>query len=148
MARPMEVEKLERNMRAKENRVHAEDVIETDKDVLATAIEKLEKETPNSHLVEVHMEDDVETKNDKNVSATSEEKLEKAPNSQVEGKSKKKRKRTVISRSLPDQRSGTEKRRVAKTVIFGGLLNANVAEEVHRQAWNCGTVCSVTYPLP
>ncbi|XP_022862766.1 RNA-binding protein 28-like isoform X2 [Olea europaea var. sylvestris] len=90
--------------RAKENRVHTEDVIETDKDVLTTEIEKLKKEPPNSHL-----EDVVETKNDKNISATSEEKLGKAPNSQVEGKSKKKQKGTVISSSLPDQRSGTEK---------------------------------------
>lgn len=30
--------------------VHTEDVIETDKDVLTTEIEKLKKEPPNSHL--------------------------------------------------------------------------------------------------
>ncbi|XP_022869951.1 RNA-binding protein 28 [Olea europaea var. sylvestris] len=122
--------------------VHAEDDVKTDKDVLATNMEKLEKEP------KVHSEDVIETKNDKDISATKVEKLERAPNSQVEGKSMKKRKRTVISRSLLDEGIGSEKQRVAKTVIFGGILNANVAEEVHRQARDCGTIFSVTYPLP
>lgn len=39
-------------------------------------------------------------------------------------------------------------KRVAKTVVFGGLLNANMAQDVHRQARECGTVSSITYPLP
>ncbi|CAA3021140.1 RNA-binding 28 [Olea europaea subsp. europaea] len=128
--------------RAKQNQVHAEDFFEADKDVLAIKVEKLEK-APNSHL-KVHFENVIETKNDKDVSATKVEKLERAPNSQVEGKSMKKRKRTMISSSLPDEGIGSEKQRVAKTVIFGGLLNANVVKEVHRQARDC----SVTYPLP
>lgn len=38
-------------------------------------------------------------------------------------------------------------KRVARTVIFGGLLNSDMAEVVHRQAKECGTVSSVTYPL-
>lgn len=38
--------------------------------------------------------------------------------------------------------------RVAKTVIIGGIVNADMAKEVHQLAQKCGTVCSVTYPLP
>lgn len=39
-------------------------------------------------------------------------------------------------------------KRVARTFILGGLLNADMAEDVHRCARECGTVCSITYPLP
>ena len=37
---------------------------------------------------------------------------------------------------------------MARTVIFGGLLNADMAEEVLRRAKDIDGVCSVTYPLP
>jgi len=37
---------------------------------------------------------------------------------------------------------------VARTVIFGGLLNADMAEEVLCRAKDIDGVCSVTYPLP
>lgn len=33
-------------------------------------------------------------------------------------------------------------------MIFGGLLNDAMAEDVHQRAKETGTVCSVTYPLP
>lgn len=39
-------------------------------------------------------------------------------------------------------------KRVARTVILGGLLNADMAEDVHSRARECGTVCSTTYPFP
>ena len=37
--------------------------------------------------------------------------------------------------------------RVARTVIFGGLINSDMAEEVHSKAKEIGTVCSIKYPL-
>ena len=39
-------------------------------------------------------------------------------------------------------------KRVARTVILGGLRNTEMVKDVHNCARECGTVCSVTYPLP
>ncbi|KAJ8767166.1 hypothetical protein K2173_013563 [Erythroxylum novogranatense] len=47
-----------------------------------------------------------------------------------------------------DKETGSEKQRVARIVIFGGLLNDSMAEDVHTIAKEVGTVCSITYPLP
>lgn len=38
-------------------------------------------------------------------------------------------------------------KRLARTVIFGGLLSADMAERVHHKAKECGTVSSIIYPL-
>ncbi|VFR00940.1 unnamed protein product [Cuscuta campestris] len=64
------------------------------------------------------------------------------------GKHRRKRKATELCTGLPDEKSCSEKQRVARTVIIGGILSANMAEEVHSLAKGCGTVCSITYPLP
>ncbi|KAF5205532.1 RNA-binding (RRM/RBD/RNP motifs) family protein [Thalictrum thalictroides] len=49
---------------------------------------------------------------------------------------------------LSDKEDCSEKQRVARTVVFGGLLNSDMAEEVLRRAKEVGCVCSITFPLP
>ncbi|RAL42217.1 hypothetical protein DM860_012000 [Cuscuta australis] len=68
-------------------------------------------------------------------------------NSQAAGEHRRKRKATELCTGLPDEKSCSEKQRVARTVIIGGILSANMAEEVHSLAKDCGTICSITYPL-
>ncbi|KAE8729147.1 epoxide hydrolase 2-like [Hibiscus syriacus] len=58
------------------------------------------------------------------------------------------RKSATLCSDLVDKGNCSEKQRVARTVIFGGLHNAGMAEDVHRRAKEIGTVCAVTYPVP
>ncbi|CAA7028282.1 unnamed protein product [Microthlaspi erraticum] len=55
---------------------------------------------------------------------------------------------TKLHIDLADKETCSDKQRVARTVIFGGLVNAEMAEVVHSRAKEIGTVCSVRYPLP
>ncbi|KAI3753325.1 hypothetical protein L2E82_25376 [Cichorium intybus] len=71
------------------------------------------------------------------------------PDSQEKDKMKNPKKKAVTP--LKTERVegiSSEKQRVARTVVIGGLLNADMAEDVHRIARECGTVSSITYPLP
>ncbi|XWS54954.1 hypothetical protein CRYUN_Cryun10bG0133800 [Craigia yunnanensis] len=58
------------------------------------------------------------------------------------------RKAATLCADLADKENCSEKQRVARTVIFGGLCNTKMAEDVHRRAKENDTVCAVTYPLP
>ncbi|GAB2247632.1 hypothetical protein Droror1_Dr00007514 [Drosera rotundifolia] len=49
---------------------------------------------------------------------------------------------------LDDEGNTSEKQRVARTVILGGILNDKIYDEVIRRAKEIEGVCSVTYPLP
>ncbi|KAL1208177.1 Serine/arginine-rich splicing factor SC35 [Cardamine amara subsp. amara] len=55
---------------------------------------------------------------------------------------------TKLHVDLADKETCSDKQRVARTVIFGGLVNAEMAEVVHNRVKEIGTVCSVRYPLP
>ncbi|KAF2301904.1 hypothetical protein GH714_030273 [Hevea brasiliensis] len=71
-----------------------------------------------------------------------------ASNLTESGKDLKPRQAVKLVNELVDKESCSEKQRVARTVIFGGLLNDAMAEEVHHHAKEVGNACSVTYPLP
>ncbi|TYH85515.1 hypothetical protein ES332_D02G272200v1 [Gossypium tomentosum] len=58
------------------------------------------------------------------------------------------RKVAALCADLADKENCSEKQRVTRTVIFGGLRNTEMAEAVHRCAKESGMVCAVTYPLP
>ncbi|KAL4317932.1 hypothetical protein GQ457_18G017280 [Hibiscus cannabinus] len=91
-------------------------------------------------------DDATETKNDKGgLTSTVEEHASSLPKLE---KPVQPRKPATLCSDLADKENCSEKQRVARTVIFGGLRNAKMAEDVHRRAKEIGTVCAVTYPLP
>ncbi|KAE8724676.1 hypothetical protein F3Y22_tig00009942pilonHSYRG00038 [Hibiscus syriacus] len=84
-------------------------------------------------------DDATKTKNDNGCLTSTEEEHEKPMQP---------RKPATHCSDLADKENCSEKQRVARTVIFGGLHNAEMAEDVHRRAKEIGTVCAVTYPVP
>lgn len=88
------------------------------------------------------------TKTDKDDVTPSAEKQGTDMQEPVKVKTMKPKKPATLCGDLADKENCSEKQRVARTVIFGGLANTEVAEDVHLQARKVGTVCSVRYPLP
>ncbi|MCD7462959.1 hypothetical protein HAX54_049683 [Datura stramonium] len=66
----------------------------------------------------------------------------------ISGKPTRKRKSALLCNGAADEGNYSGKQRVARTVIIGGIINADMAKEAHQLAAECGTLCSVTYPLP
>ncbi|WZZ53889.1 hypothetical protein YC2023_053996 [Brassica napus] len=89
---------------------------------------------PDSTQAESDNKDSLIPETDKQVPPP-EEKIEKKP---IERK-----KPTKLHVDLADKETCSDKQRVARTVIFGGLVNADMAEAVHSRVKEIGTVCSV-----
>ncbi|XAR59587.1 hypothetical protein NMG60_11015474 [Bertholletia excelsa] len=96
----------------------------------------------------MHSDDNIKVENGKGGFSSRVDKREQAPKSQKPVASAEPRKPTAVMQDVANEGNVSEKQRVARTVILGGLLNADMAEGVHRRARECGTVCSITYPLP
>ncbi|KAJ0048767.1 hypothetical protein Pint_16534 [Pistacia integerrima] len=104
-------------------------------------------EMKNGSSVGVVQSDDIaETKKDKDGSTSEAEKL--SLNLVDTDKTVKPRKVAKLSIDLANKENCSEKQRVARTVIFGGILNTDMVEVVHRLARSVDVVCSITYPLP
>ncbi|XP_057966160.1 uncharacterized protein LOC131156470 isoform X2 [Malania oleifera] len=95
-----------------------------------------------------NQDDNTKTKNGKESSASGVNKHGPDPSLHKIEKQPEPRKAMILRSDLADKENCSEKQRVARTVIFGGLLNADMAENVHHQAREIGPVCSITYPLP
>ncbi|KAL0741487.1 hypothetical protein Bca4012_083000 [Brassica carinata] len=70
------------------------------------------------------------------------------PEKKIEKKPIERKKPTKVHVDFADKETCSDKQRVARTVIFGGLINAEMVEAVHSRVKEIGTVCSVRYPLP
>ncbi|MED6155897.1 hypothetical protein PIB30_009673 [Stylosanthes scabra] len=84
---------------------------------------------------------------EKDVSISKEEDVQVSNKQRSSKKPMEMRKATLCS-DIADDGGGSEKQRVARTVIFGNLINSDMAEAVHCQTKEIGTVCSIKYPLP
>ncbi|XP_024163294.1 RNA-binding protein 28 isoform X2 [Rosa chinensis] len=104
------------------------------------------KGASNLDTREIKLDKTMKSKNDKDAGNLKKEK--DASKLEEKEKTVKPRKPAAPRKDVVAKVGGSEKQRVARTVIFGGLLNAGMAEDVHRQAREVGDVCSITYPFP
>ncbi|EHA8590310.1 RNA-binding protein 28 [Cocos nucifera] len=82
------------------------------------------------------------------IDSCSVDKHKEASQAQDSGVTKDARNVVVPGSHPPDKADCSEKQRVARTVIFGGLINNEMADEVFHLAGKIGTICSINYPLP
>ncbi|PWA84723.1 RNA-binding (RRM/RBD/RNP motifs) family protein [Artemisia annua] len=75
-------------------------------------------------------------------------KTKKASDSQKKGKADKPKTTVTPSKAERVEGISSEKQRVARTVVVGNLLNTKIAEDAHHLARECGSVSTITYPLP
>ncbi|KAL1558031.1 RNA-binding protein 28-like isoform X2 [Salvia divinorum] len=138
--------------RVKGNQGQYEEAAQTknDKAVETAAADKAIETVPADKAVETAPADKAVKTSvaDKAVKTSVADKSEKTPSTKGKGAVREKRKMKDVSTAAPGEAKVSEKQRVAKTVIFGNLLDNNMAEEVHRIAREVGAACSVTYPLP
>ncbi|KAL6514547.1 hypothetical protein OROGR_020126 [Orobanche gracilis] len=116
--------------------------------VVKHAMHRATLEQRRAKVNKVQSEEIAQTENGKAVETAVLDKIGKAAKSQTKGELKEKSKGAAVSHGCGDVGNSSDKQRIAKTVVIGGLLTVDMAEEVHRLAKKFGTICSVTYPLP
>ncbi|GAB4853859.1 hypothetical protein Ancab_018068 [Ancistrocladus abbreviatus] len=108
----------------------------------------LEQRRSNANQAQLKDVDEAKNENEGVPAAAAEnEETGKAPERGKLGESKK-AKAKKLSIDLDDVGSSSEKQRVARTVVVGGLQTAEMAEEVLHRAKEIDGVCSIRYPLP
>ncbi|GFP84641.1 RNA-binding protein 28 [Phtheirospermum japonicum] len=126
--------------------------------VVKQATHRAPLEQRRAKVNQVQSEEAVDTENDKSVNTKNDKSVDKNNVKDVDTRKVKAVKTAVVDKTGKASNSQAKLRValvlikcsewVAKTVVFGGLVSADMSEEVHRLARKFGTVSSVTYPLP
>ncbi|CAA7399263.1 unnamed protein product [Spirodela intermedia] len=82
------------------------------------------------------------------ISVPKSEESSRKQESETVGDPKRIKRKMILNICEDEKLPGSEKQRVARTVIFGGLLNSDMADEFFRRVKEIGSVRSIQYPLP